>query len=121
MGGPRHLRWYLQELLSPQLALEVPGAQASLEFRWAQRHQPGLSPPETPGCDKNRVRSEGPHTALTRFPKALSVCPLASRRRAQWPPGPGQRRLLSLACEVLCFWPPLSSSPVRPSTSAPAQ
>lgn len=41
-------RQYLRELLSPQLALEVPGAQVSLEFRWAQQHRLDLSPLETP-------------------------------------------------------------------------
>lgn len=57
-GRPRASRWHSQELLSRQLALEVPGAQVSLEFRWAQRHRLGLSPLETPGWDKNGVRTD---------------------------------------------------------------
>lgn len=57
-GWPRASRWHSQELLSRQLALEVPGAQVSLEFRWAQRHRLGLSPLETPGWDKNGVRTD---------------------------------------------------------------
>lgn len=41
-------RQYLQEHLSPQPALEVPEAQVSPEFQWAQRHRPDLSPLEIP-------------------------------------------------------------------------
>lgn len=48
VGGPGVSSQYLQEHLSPQPALEVPEAQVSPEFRWAQRHRPDLSPPEIP-------------------------------------------------------------------------
>lgn len=48
MGGDPNLKWYLQEPLSLQQVPEVPGAQVSLEFRWAQQHQLVLSPLENP-------------------------------------------------------------------------
>lgn len=47
-GKDPNLKWYLQVALSLQQALEVPEAQVSLEFRWAQQHQLVLSPLENP-------------------------------------------------------------------------
>lgn len=39
LGEDPNPRWYLPEPLSLQLALEVPEAQVSLEFRWALQLQ----------------------------------------------------------------------------------
>lgn len=48
LGEDPNPRWYLREPLSLLLALEVPEAQVSLEFRWALQHQLVLSLLENP-------------------------------------------------------------------------
>lgn len=109
---------YSQELLFPQPALEVLGAQVSLGFRWAQRHQLGLSPLEIPGVGKKTVCFRGSLNAWIQFPKVLPGPTADPHSRALGSSqGPGQHRLLR---PVLRLWvSPSFSPPAMPSTRLP--
>lgn len=112
-GTPGPLRWYLQELLSPQPVREAPGAQVCQECQWALPHQLDLSPLEIPGVGQENGSFKGSQAAWTGLPMAPPIYALAPHSRASCgSPGPSGLGWLGLALEAPSCGPLSSSPPV---------